>query len=112
MSGNCLKKLYKLFSLIIFMNVKNLVLGIGIFIVYLLMLNYGIEAFYPSPKYEDFCKGGDFGRYPAKVYDGTEQNCSFSRSLQDQVDACYQDQGTPIYQYDDNGCTIALKRCN
>ena len=37
------------------MNIKNLVLGIGIIIVFALALGYGIEAFYPSPDYEDYC---------------------------------------------------------
>jgi len=35
--------------------VKNLVLGFGIFIVYMLVLAQGIETFYPSPDYQDFC---------------------------------------------------------
>jgi len=37
------------------MNVKNLALGIGIIIVFALALWQGIEAFYPSPQYDDFC---------------------------------------------------------
>ena len=93
-------------------DIKKIVLGVGIFIVYLLMLNYGIEAFYPSPKYEDFCKGGDFGRYPTKVYDMEVQNCSFSRALQEQQDACYADGGNPVFEYDNNGCSVGLKECN
>ena len=36
--------------------VKNLVFGFGIFIVYMLVLAQGIETFYPSPDYEDFCQ--------------------------------------------------------
>ena len=34
---------------------KNFVLGVGIFIVYLLVLGQGIETFYPAPQYDDFC---------------------------------------------------------
>jgi len=34
---------------------KNVILGIGIFIVFMLMLGYGVEAFYPQPDYEDYC---------------------------------------------------------
>jgi len=37
------------------MNVKNLVLGIGIVIVYALVLWQGVEAFYPSPQFDDYC---------------------------------------------------------
>lgn len=40
------------------MNVKNIVLGIGIVVVFALALWQGIEAFYPSPQYEDYCEDG------------------------------------------------------
>ncbi len=95
-------------------SVKNLILGIGIFIVYLLMLGYGIEAFYPSPKYEDFCSSGRFtGPYPVKAYDyGTGTNCTFSKNLQDAQDECYADGGQPIFEYDNSGCTVAIKECD
>ena len=95
-------------------SVKNLILGIGIFIVYMLMLGYGIEAFYPSPKYDEFCTSGRFeGPYPVKaVYDTSGANCTFSRNLQDAQDKCYRDEGQPIFDYDDNGCTVALKTCD
>lgn len=36
-------------------NVKNLILGIGIVIVFALALWQGVEAFYPTPQYDDFC---------------------------------------------------------
>ena len=95
-------------------NVKNIVLGIGIFVVYMLMLGYGIEAFYPSPKYEDFCSAYEFGgRYPVKAYDyGVAENCTFSRELQGLQDQCYVDGGQPIFEYDDDGCTTSLRECN
>ena len=94
------------------MNVKNIVLGIGIFIVFLLMLNYGIEAFYKSPKYDDFCKPSA-DRYLAKPYAYPESaNCTFSRALQEQVDKCTSDGGFAVYGYDDNGCYTSLKECN
>ncbi len=94
-------------------NIKNLILGIGIFVVYLLMLAYGIEAFYPSPKYEDFCKTYESGRYPVKAYDpGFANNCTFSRELQEAQDQCYRDGGTPIFEYDDNGCTVTVRECD
>jgi hypothetical protein len=38
------------------MKIKNIVLGIGIIILTIFVVVYGIRAFYPAPKYEDFCK--------------------------------------------------------
>lgn len=93
------------------MNVKNLVLGIGIFVVFMLMLGYGIEAFYPSPKYDNFCKPGLNGIYPVKAYD-YGMNCTFNRQVQEKADLCFQASGMPIYEYDDNGCNIAVKECD
>jgi hypothetical protein len=43
-------------------NVKNLVLGVGIIIVFALVLWQGIEAFYPSPQWDDFCEERNFPR--------------------------------------------------
>jgi hypothetical protein len=37
------------------MNLKNLALGIGIIIVFGLALHNGIEAFYDSPEWDDYC---------------------------------------------------------
>ena len=94
------------------MNVKNLIIGIGIFIIYLLAVNYGIHAFYPEPKYEKFCSG-EYGRYSIKQdYSYPSVNCTFSKELQKQVDFCYQDGGNPIFEYDENGCNVAVERCD
>ncbi len=91
------------------MNVKNLVLGIGIFIVYLLVLNYGIEAFYPSPLPEDFCSSRQYyhpGPYVKPISNGL--NCSVSPTLQEQ-DLCVQQGGNLIAaNYDANGCPASF----
>ncbi len=97
------------------MAVRNLVLGIGIFIVYLLMLAYGIEAFYPSPQYDKFCTGSEAGRfYPGKPYLGEPgTNCTaLARQAREQIDACFASGGQPVYDYDNAGCAIGLKECN
>src|SRR3989344_5879035 len=95
-------------------NVKNLVLGIGIFVVYLLMLNYGIEAFYPSPQYNDFCTpGSEFERSPVKPYPVSgDPNCTFSSKLREQEQQCYAQEGQPIYEYNERGCALAVRECD
>ncbi|MDO8508791.1 MAG: hypothetical protein Q7S27_03850 [Nanoarchaeota archaeon] len=94
-------------------NVKNIVLGIGIVIIYGLVLWQGIEAFYPMPQYDDFCPAGRFepAYFPSKPLPAGE-SCSFSRELQEAERACYAERGNPIYEYDENGCQIALKSCD
>ena len=94
------------------MNVKNLILGIGIVIIYGLVLWQGIEAFYPSPEYEDYCTAGRFDTYyPTKPLPAG-QSCEFPRNLQDAQNQCYADKGQPVWEYDNNGCQIALKECD
>ena len=92
------------------MKVKNLVLGIGIFIVYLLVLNYGIEAFYPSPQYDKFCTSQQYyypGSYPVPVKEGF--NCTIAPTPQQQ-DSCVRDGGNLIAEsYDSNGCALTFK---
>ena len=96
------------------MRFKSILLGIGIFVVFLLLLNYGVEAFYPSPKYDDFCKAGyssypAYEPYPVKV--GASE-CVFSKTLREEADKCFLEKGNPIYEYDDAGCYISIKECN
>jgi hypothetical protein len=52
------------------MNLKNIILGVGIVIVFALLLWQGIEAFYPSPDYENFCP---ISRTPIVIE--TQQQC-------------------------------------
>jgi len=54
------------------------------------------------------------GSYPVKYGVGTEQcgNCTFSTALQKETEQCTQENGMPVYDYDDKGCTVALKECN
>lgn len=86
------------------MNVKNLVLGIGIFIVYLLVLNYGIEAFYPSPDYTSCNRQSVYyPDYPVKVgVNGA--NCSVSPTPQQQNQCIEQGGNLVADTYDAQGC--------
>lgn len=93
-------------------NVKNLVLGIGIIIVFGLALWQGIEAFYPSPQYEKFCNS-TIGKYgPIGPYSVDGKSCNFSTSLQRQQDECYTQGGQPVFGYDERGCSVILEKCD
>ena len=47
------------------MNVKNILIGIAIIILTFLVVFAGIQTFYSSPKYEDYC--GRYPRYPTPI---------------------------------------------
>jgi len=81
------------------MSVKNLILGIGIFIVYMLMLGYGIEAFYESPRFEDYCDEFERPRFP--IGEINESEAAKSKE-------CYDQYNNVRENYDKNIFLIAL----
>ncbi len=95
------------------MKFKNIVLGIGIFIVFMFLLHNGIRAFYDHPEYNDFCTPGrTTGYYPDKPIPAYASNCTFTPQLRDAENACYAGEGQPIYEYDNVGCYTSVKECD
>ena len=82
------------------MKMKNLVLGIGIFIVFALVLFQGLETFYPTPMYEDYCS---FHSSPIIT---KPVECGNVVALQQKADACWQSKGEFVYTYDADGCPV------
>ena len=89
-------------------NAKNLVLGVGIIVVFALVLWQGIEAFYPSPQYEKFCNLN----IPQAPLLKPDTFCNSSINMQNQEQRCYQQRGNPIYEYNDKGCQISVRECD
>jgi len=85
------------------MRVKNLILGLGIVIVYGLVLWQGIQAFYPSPEYNDFC---DVEIYPKYAEPYSVSNCTYVPTLREKEAACSKAGGLFRYNYDNIGCAI------
>jgi hypothetical protein len=94
------------------MNIKNIVLGIGIFIVFMFLLHNGIRAFYTYPEYNDYCKPGMFMGPVIDKPLGIGENCNYTLELRQQEQQCYVDEGQPIYNYDNKGCSVSLKECS
>lgn len=90
---------------------KKTILGIAISIILALFIGYGIETFYPSPRYQDFCE--DSFPKPHKVENISqcdyviESNSEFEQS-------CYNQDGIVRYDYNEEGCRIAVEcdTCN
>jgi len=82
------------------MRMKNFILGLGIFVVYALALFQGLETFYPTPQWDDFCsaRGGPVGI--------GSSSCSNVPELQRKADLCYQSKGDFVYEYDSDGCVV------
>lgn len=83
------------------MRIRNFILGLGILIVFALALWQGMEAFYPSPQYNDYCDY-QYRNLPTKA----DVNCSYPSDLDSKQNACYKIGGEFRYDYDENGCII------
>lgn len=90
-------------------NLKQTGLIIGIAILFAFFVYFIIEAIYPSPKYEDFCKNINY-REPTPVKVGIQVNCTDpwqSKGVQE----CSSNKGSPEFRQDVNGCDI-FDKCN
>lgn len=90
----------------------TILLGIFIAIMLIALVNLCVDYAYPSPQYDDFCKGAlNRGGLPyAGEIKGT--NCTFNKAVQDSAQECLNDGNTPFYEYDNSGCIISLSECN
>lgn len=80
-------------------------------ILYAIFVNALIAAFYPEPRYEDFCKQKF---YPEKRIAPVERkDCpAYKEPTQEELDKCANEKGYPEYRYDAFGCPIEYKGCN
>jgi len=93
----------------------TILLGVFIAIMVVTLFNLIVSYVYEGPKYENYCAGVESqGSYPVKYGLSNELcgNCTFSSTLQQQTEECWNNRGIPIYNYDIKGCTASLKECN
>ncbi|MCX6748968.1 MAG: hypothetical protein NT076_05180 [Candidatus Pacearchaeota archaeon] len=92
----------------------TIILGVFIAIMVIVLINLTVSYIYEGPKYENYCKGVDMGAeaYPIKAGINSCLNCTYSKALQEKVDACTEENGIPVYEYNDVGCTKDLKSCD
>ncbi|MEK6908941.1 MAG: hypothetical protein AABX23_02730 [Nanoarchaeota archaeon] len=83
------------------MKFKKFILGLGIFIVFALSLFQGLETFYPTPQWDDFCTNH---AGPIGIKEPT--SCSNLPDLQTKAEQCWESKGQFVYEYDSNGCAI------
>jgi hypothetical protein len=79
------------------MKIKNLILGVGIVVVFALVLWQGIQAFYPSPQWEDFCGAIRLPVKPAEPFNQTtceEKNGIWKQDYCDFYTYCQEDYET------------------
>src|SRR3989344_7417469 len=88
-------------------SLKQTALIIGIAIVFTFFVFFTVEAFYPQPKYEDYCNQTyKYSPRPiATPYDTQKTGCS-DPWINKEVEKCQVDKGTPTFKVGDNGCDV------
>ncbi len=93
------------------MDLKKVSLTIGIAVLFALFIGFFIDAVYPGPEYDQFCK--NYNRPMAAPYKGsTETNKCPEINYNDPVSQeCNEKGGYIEYDYDAQGCAVNPK-CN
>jgi hypothetical protein len=92
----------------------TILLGVFIAIMVSILFNLVVDYIYESPQYDKVCRSlmNPIGIPGSKYITDQCLNCTFSKSLQNEFDNCTSQGGTPISEYDEKGCAVALKECN
>jgi len=92
----------------------TIIIGVFIAIMIITLFNLVVTYFYEEPQYDEFCKNLGIESYPIKYGMSNSQcaNCTFSQEIQEETDACIYERCIPVYNYNDEGCTIGIKECN
>jgi hypothetical protein len=99
-------------------DLKKVATTVGIAVLLAFFVYFTIDAIYPEPKYEDYCKqqyGGPYPERPMVFKEGMgyvpQYNCTPIAGLRKLEQECGQKGGFLEYEYDDLGCETKAK-CN
>ena len=84
------------------MELKKVMLSLGVGILAALFIGFLIEAIYPSPEYNDFCKR-QFDVPQPQVKNQELCNYAYDPPFRDK---CAEEQGMVRQEYDANGCVV------
>jgi hypothetical protein len=84
------------------MNIKNIIIGVIIAVVFVMFCAYGTKLIYEAPNYEDFCNYTSF-MPPEKL---PVTNCTIPGTINIKTQECYNNKGTPVPIFDEKGCQI------
>lgn len=90
-------------------DIRKIIIIFVVAILFAVLVFSVIEAVYPQPKYEDFCKDQFYPRSAPIVKEPT--NCPDLNVTQIEIDQCVEIKGNIDYTYDSKGCAINYE-CN
>lgn len=82
-------------------DVRRIIVIFVIAILFTVLVQVSIEAFHPTPKYEDFCLDN---ASPKPAPYPSERACPEFKTPQSIIDSCPQKKGSVNYNYDGRGC--------
>lgn len=95
---------------------RKYIVVLVITVLFVILVQSLIEAIYPEPQYEEFCRYND--RYPKQAYpiqdekDRIAHKCQdYSKPTEEQLNQCIDSEGMNEYNYDEYGCPIKYE-CN
>jgi hypothetical protein len=85
------------------MSFKQVLLSIAIAIVFVFFVGFGIDTFYQSPEYKDFCEDESFRKpYPIDLRESS--NCTYVEPSQELTKECTAKEGNLVPDRDKQGC--------
>jgi hypothetical protein len=91
----------------------TILIGVFISAMVITFVNLTVSYIYESPEYDKICNV-TINEGLAKAIPGscTNANCTFNKELSDQADSCIISRGNPVFEYNNQGCAIAVNECN
>lgn len=88
-------------------DIRKIIIIFVVAILFAVLVFSVIEAVYPSPKYEDFCKGEYYPKYEPTAKVATD--CKVIEVSPQEEEACAKRSGIISYKRDSNGCALSYE---
>jgi hypothetical protein len=82
---------------------RKYIVVLVIAVLFAIFVQSSIEAIYPQPQYDDFCKSERSAK-PYPLVRQTTECPEYLAPSQEKLDGCFDKKGQPDYNYDANGC--------
>ncbi|HLC56662.1 MAG TPA: hypothetical protein VJJ23_05485 [Candidatus Nanoarchaeia archaeon] len=88
------------------MSIKQTALIVGIAVLFAAFIYFTIDAFYPEPKYEDFCKNSPYPYGVEKPFPKIVNDSCSDYYSSPEAQQCQIDKGQPVPKQDARGCLV------
>ncbi|MFC1647993.1 hypothetical protein ACFL1B_00900 [Nanoarchaeota archaeon] len=86
-------------------DLRRIIIILVVAVLFAVFVFSTINAVYPDPEYEDYCR--DEYAVPKPIREVDNSNCPDHNISQEEIDACVDTDGRPSYKYDAYGCVTS-----